>query len=104
MEYMKYKSDKLKNLEKNRFSVFTNDLDHCYFCSQTRDDLHELLNGRNRLNSMKWGFVLPLCRKHHIELHNDVKQSIEWKRKCQEYFESKYSYDLWMDIFKRNYK
>lgn len=101
---MKYKTDKLKNLEKNRFSVFTNDLDHCYFCPNKRDDLHELLEGRNRQNSMKYGYVLPLCRKHHIEFHRDFKLSYEWKIKCQEHFENEYSYDAWMRIFYKNYK
>lgn len=101
---MKYKTDKLRKLEKNRFSVFTNDLDHCYYCYQKRDDLHELLEGRNRRNSMKWGFILPLCRKHHIELHNDLKQANEWKVKCQNYFEIEYSHDIWMKTFMKNYK
>lgn len=101
---MKYKTDKLKKLEKSRFSVFTNDMDHCYYCYNCRDDLHELLEGRNRLNSMRYGFVLPLCRKHHIELHNDLKQANEWKVKCQNYFEIEYSHDIWMKVFMKNYK
>lgn len=101
---MKYKTDKLKKLEKSRFSVFTNDMDHCYYCYQKRDDLHELLEGRNRLNSMRYGFVLPLCRKHHQELHNDLKRTNEWKKVCQEYFESEYPHEAWMKIFMKNYR
>lgn len=101
---MKYKTDKLKKLEKSRFSVFTNDMDHCYYCYNCRDDLHELLEGRNRLNSMRYGFVLPLCRKHHQELHNDFKRSNEWKKVCQEYFESEYPHEAWMRIFMKNYR
>lgn len=45
---MKKKSNKLSKLEKKRFSILTNDLEHCYICKERdeinipRDDLHEI--------------------------------------------------------------
>jgi len=99
---MKKKSYKLAKLEKNRWSVFTDDFSKCYFCDNPKVDLHELLPGRNRLNSIAYGFVLPVCRIHHKELTDDYDKINEWKRTCQHYFEEHYSED-WMDVFKKNY-
>ena len=62
---MHNKSKKLIKLERNRFSVFTDDLTSCYLCGRKKDDLHEIFGGRNRRNSMNIGFILPLCRECH---------------------------------------
>ena len=102
-EKLKKKTSNLAKLERNRFSVFTDNLGFCYFCGLPRQDLHELLGGRNRLNSMKYGYVLPLCRSHHNMLHNNVVLIEEWKRKSQEHFEESHSRDEWLEVFKKNY-
>lgn len=45
---LKNKSNKLSKLEKKRFSILTNDLEHCYICKERdekkvpKDDLHEI--------------------------------------------------------------
>lgn len=45
---IKNKSNKLSKLEKKRFSILTDDLEHCYICKERdgkeipRDDLHEV--------------------------------------------------------------
>ena len=68
---IKKKSNKLAELERNRFSILTDDLEHCYICKKIyfrlvpREDLHEIFGGRNRQISMRKGFVVPLCRKCH---------------------------------------
>ena len=68
---IKKKSNKLAKLERNRFSILTDDLEHCYICKKIyfrlvpREDLHEIFGGRNRQISMRKGFVVPLCRKCH---------------------------------------
>ena len=68
---IKKKSSKLAKLERNRFSILTDDLEHCYICKRIfeqiipKDDLHEIFGGRNRQISMKMGWVAPLCRTHH---------------------------------------
>lgn len=84
---MKNKSSKLAKLERNRFSVFTDNLDKCFLCKNKKDHLHEIIAGRNRQNSMRYGFVLPLCEKHHSMYQNDVIFNRRWYSKCQRYFE-----------------
>lgn len=98
-----------RRLEEQRYSEFTDDMEHCYLCSQLgkttlADDKHELLPGANRYNSMKWGYVLPLCREHHNTFHKNHRFSLEWAIKCQQHFTEKYSYKEWMEIFHRDYK
>lgn len=68
---LKKQTNKQKKLEANRYSLLTNDLEHCYICTEQgienipKDDLHEIYGGCNRKRSMINGFVVPLCRKHH---------------------------------------
>ena len=45
---MKYKSSKLKKLEKNRHSILTDDMNHCIICEQWGVDINEIFMGRNR--------------------------------------------------------
>ena len=63
-------TNKQKQLEKNRFSIFTNDFNKCYYCKKPKKeneklDLHEVYGGSNRTRSIKNGFVVPLCRMCH---------------------------------------
>lgn len=39
---IKRKTQKLQKLEKNRFSILTDNLDECYFCGKRKDDLNEV--------------------------------------------------------------
>lgn len=101
---MKSRTSKRRYFEENRWSIFTDDMEHCYFCKQPIVEKHEILYGSNRINSMKWGYVLPLCRIHHNMFHKNHRLSMEWMAKCQEHFVGKYSLYEWMEIFHRNYK
>jgi hypothetical protein len=96
---LKQISKKRAKLERKRFSIFTDNLDKCYFCNRPRDDLHELLGGRNRNNSMRYGLVLPVCREHH----NEIQHSIEYKKMTQKKFQEVYPEIDFVDIFKINY-
>lgn len=68
---IKQKSSKLAKLERNRFSIITKDLEHCYICTKKgmknipKDDLHELLEGKNRQVSMKYGVAQKEFKKHY---------------------------------------
>lgn len=84
---MKNKSTKLVKLERDRFSVFTTDLNKCYLCPNKKEHLHEIFAGRNRQNSMRYGFVLPLCHICHERYQNDVIFNNKWYIKAQRYFE-----------------
>lgn len=85
------KNKKIINLENNRFSIFTKDLEHCIVCDNKKDNLHEIIYGKNRLNSMKYGFVIPLCLNHHTGdrgIHFNNELNMYYRKKCQEYFEN----------------
>lgn len=102
---MRTKSKKLSKLEKERFSVFYDDLSVCMNCGSTyRMTKHEVLEGRNRINSMKYGFVLPLCMRCHQGLQEDISFNDKWKKKSQMYFEEHIgTRDDFLSIFRRNY-
>lgn len=102
---MRKKSKKLIKAERNRFSVFYKELSSCMYCGSIYQmTKHEIFEGRNRLNSMKYGFVLPLCLKCHRNLQEDKNFDKEWKTKAQTYFENNIgSREDFIKIFRRNY-
>lgn len=104
LQKMRKKSKKLAKEEKNRTSVFTNDLEHCYLCRRKKDDLHEIYAGRNRLNSIKYNFVLPLCRECHSLNQNNPAFNDYWHKQGQEYWECNIgSREEFIMVFRRNY-
>lgn len=100
---MKKKSYKITKLENNRYSILTEDLEHCIMCGKPKDNLHEVFFGKNRQLSMKWGCVIPLCYTCHIMIHNNHTIDLTWKIKMQEAFESVYNDDF-IKIFGKSYK
>ena len=102
---MKSRSSKQAKLERNRFSILTNDLDHCIVCGAKKDHLHEIFFGRNRTNSIKHGLVIPLCSTHHIEMHKNKEWQDYWHVVAQKRFIEYYhkSIDEFIEIFKINY-
>lgn len=94
-EYKQYKAiskrSKMQNKkEKDRFSIFTPNLSKCFKCGTCfgHIDKHEIFPGRNRTNSIKYGFILPLCNTCHREITNDYEYINKWKVKAQMYFEN----------------
>ena len=81
------KNPKIAKLERNRKSVFTNDLTKCILCGKPKEELHEIFAGRNRLNSMKYDFVLPLCHNCHSINQNNSQFNEFWHKKAQLYYE-----------------
>ena len=94
----------IRKLEKNRFSLFTDDLEHCYFCGKPKDNLHEVIFGKNRINSMKYGIVLPLCVEHHKLMHSSTPLIEEYKKRGQALFEKTYPDLDFVSIFGKSYK
>lgn len=45
---------------KKLWSVFTDDMDHCYFTGSAPIERHHIFGGANRKISEKYGFVIPL--------------------------------------------
>ena len=108
---MKNKSNKLAKLERDRFSLFTDDLEHCIICGKSPVNKHEIFYGSgNRQKSMKYGLVIPLCTcEHHNQIeckgiHFDTELQDEWRKKGQALFEEAYPDLDFIQIFGRNYK
>ena len=107
-EYIPIKkvSSKRAKLERNRYSVFYSDLSKCSKCgSKYQVTKHEIFEGSGRrTNSMKYGFVLPLCLKCHQELQDDIDFNLSWKKKSQRYFEDNYgTRNEFRKLFGRSY-
>ena len=101
---MRVKSSELAKLERSRYSVFTNDLEHCILCGKMKNDLHEVFGGRNRLNSIKYNLVLPLCRECHSLNQSNPFFNDYWHKQGQEYFECNIgTRDDFIRIFRRSY-
>ena len=101
---MKQKTSKLRKLENNRTSIMTDNLKKCMLCERNAVNKHEIFFGRNRKNSMKYGLVMPLCYRCHIEIHRNSIQQAIWHVKGQEKFEEIYPDLDFLKIFGRNYK
>ncbi len=100
---IKQKSNKLVKKERNRFSILTKDLEHCYICNVKKEDLHELIGGRNRQTSMRYGLVIPLCRKCHEMIEKDETLKREWRKVAQKEFKNYYKSENFVQIFGKNY-
>lgn len=101
---MHNKSKKLTKLERNRKSVFTDNLDICYLCGKKKNDLHEVFGGRNRINSIKYNFILPLCRECHSSNQNNAIFNGYWHKQGQLYWEEFIgSREEFIKVFRRNY-
>lgn len=100
---MRLKSNKLAKLERNRTSLFTDDLEHCIICNKDKEHLHEVFPGAFRQRSMNQKMVLPLCSFHHAQIHKKIELSLYWKRLCQQKFEESHTRDEFIKIFGRSY-
>lgn len=99
----KQKSSKLVKLERNRFSLFTDDLEHCIICNKKKKHMHEIFCGRNRQNSMRYGLCLPICELCHKKYQNSAVFNLKWHKKGQAMFNKTYPNLKFEDIFKKNY-
>lgn len=88
----------------------------CYLCIllngdySTRTGLqehHVIFGTANRKMAERWGLKVYLCLQHHTAgqtaVHNNVDLQRLLQRKAQELFEKRYSHQLWMQEFSRNY-
>lgn len=98
---MKRKSNKLANLERNRYSIFTDNYKTCYYCGIGRSqlDIHEVYGGSNRQRSMKYGLCVPLCRACHSNEYV-IQDLRKW---CQREYEKKHSRDEFIEIIGKSY-
>ena len=100
---IKSRSITLARLEKSRTSLFTNDLEHCLLCGSKKEHIHEIFEGRNRQNSMKYKLCIPVCSSCHRKLHSDSNLALIYKQKGQALFNETYPDLDFTQIFKKNY-
>lgn len=103
---IKQRTSKQAKLEKDRFSIFTNNTELCLICQHNKKDhMHEVFCGCRRQVSMKWGICIPICKTCHREFQNDVNFNDYWHVKGQKAFMEYYnkSADEFREIFGRNY-
>ena len=93
-----------------RYSIITDDLNHCIVCGKTKEALHEVFFGTaNRKKSIEHGLVIPLCNMHHNmsdagihynkEFDNQVK--IIGQKAFMKYYHK--SVEEFRQIFGKNY-
>lgn len=102
---IKKKTKKQVKLENSRFSIVTNDLKHCYICTERgiknieKDDLHEVYGGSNRKRSIENGLVVPLCRKCHEDY-----EILKWLKKfVQLEYEESHTRAEFIDLIGKSY-
>lgn len=100
---IKKRTYKLAKAEKDRKSLFTEDLEHCIICGERKNNLHEVFFGRNRLLSIEYDLVIPLCKACHEKMHSSKELQRIWHKKGQVMFEKTYPELSFIDIFRRNY-
>lgn len=102
---MKKKRYKISKLEKERYSIVTDDLEHCYLCGGIKNHLHEVFYGSNRVNSMRYGCVIPLCDSCHTKIHQDIELDLGVKKLLESAFLGVYECDIdfFIKIFHFNY-
>ena len=107
---IKKRTSKLAKIERERFSLFTNDLDHCIICGKSPINKHEIFFGaKNRQKSIQYGLVIPLCTAEHhnqvgctgIHFNKDLRK--EWQIKGQKKFQEVYPDLDFLEIFGENY-
>ena len=78
-------------MSKKLWSVFTDDMDHCYFTGSAPVERHHIFGGANRKISEKYGFVIPLRPDLHPNgafAGDDAhRMDINLKQMAQKYFE-----------------
>lgn len=81
-------------MAKKLFSVFTDDMEHCYFTGYAPVEHHHIFNKYNKKRSEKYGFIIPLRPDLHpngVHAGADAKLiDTRLKIMAQEYYEAHY--------------
>ncbi len=83
-------------LAKRLWSVFTEDMEHCYFTGTPNCHRHHIFYGSRRQLSERYGFVIPVAAHLHEfapgSIHDNPNKGLDLKLKqmAQAYFEEHY--------------
>lgn len=77
-----------------------------YILGETISGLYsqQIIFGKNRKNSEKYGLKVRLCDECHYRLHNqDEALAMKYRKLGQLYFEARWGHEKYMQVFGRNY-
>ena len=86
-------------------SIFDNE--SCYFCGAWLVEWHHVFGGAYRKKSTLYGYVCPLCIKHHntppdgVHFHKENRNTL--KRICQRHFEETHTREEFINTFGKSY-
>ena len=76
----------------------------CYVCGAPATDTHHVFNGSNRKKSTRYGYVIPLCRHCHDDLHfHNPQKYVYIKQRFQRIHELTHTRAEFMQEFGKNY-
>lgn len=93
---------------KRLWSVFTDDMDHCYLTGMSPVERHHIFGGSSRKASEKYGYIIPL----RPDLHPNgayagperAQIDLKLKQMAQSHFEANYgTRDEFRNIFGKSY-
>lgn len=95
-------------MAKKLWSVFTDDMDHCYFTGSPVVERHHIFGGFNRHRSEKYGYILPVHPAYHpngTQAGPDWKEvDTKYKQWAQEHYEANHgTREDFIKEFGRNY-
>lgn len=84
-------------LAKKLWSVFTDDMEHCYLTGSYQCHRHHIFYGRGgyKKKSEKRGFIIPIHPRWHNMSNDGIHEGnreldLKFKRMAQEYYEEHY--------------
>lgn len=85
-----------------------NGMKECIVCGSPYVEIHHIFHGTGRRQiSDKYGYVVPLCRRHHTGpegVHFNRAFDLELMRKAQDHFESHYgTREDFIKVFGKSY-
>lgn len=98
--------------DSKRYSILTDDLEHCIICGRSNVNKHEIFFGTaNRQLSKNYGLVIPLCQVYHHNqyeckgIHFDKELCKEWQKIGQKAFMEYYNKTIeeFIQIFGKNH-
>ena len=84
------------------------DCESCVVCGNPHINHHHVFYGvANRKISDRYGYIIPLCQKHHTGnggIHFNKDMDLHWKQRAQRHFEANHgTRDDFRRIFGRSY-
>lgn len=89
-------------------SVLVDDMEHCIVCGSPYIEVHHVFFGAKRPIADKYGYVLPLCNKHHTGSaecpHKNRAIDLAYKCIAQKHFEAnRGNRAMFIELFGKSY-